>query len=319
MRKVIFDLDALRTLRVGIELGSFAQAADRLNRSTSAVSAQLKKLEEQAGTPILRKVGRGLQLTDAGEILLRYARRMLDLNEEAALALGSLGLAGTVRLGLQEDFGENLLSDVLGGFARSHPAVHIEARIARNAELVSRMQTGDLDLALAWEQHPKRTAHSELVGTYALRWIAAEHYQPSDAGPIPIVAMDAPCLLRKAATDALDAAGIPWKIVFTSPSLAGVWAAVAAGLGLTVRTHFGLPPRVRMLDPQACALPVLGSLDLVLHSAAAGLNPAATRLRTILLDRIGEPSQIWQREGDAPAWASEGRESALSSAKLGVR
>jgi DNA-binding transcriptional LysR family regulator len=301
MRKTNFDLDALRTLSVGVELGCFAKAADRLSRSTSAVSAQLKKLEEQAGTPILRKAGRGLRLTDAGELLMSYGRRMLELNDEAQLALGSAGLHGTVRLGLQEDFGESLLSDVLGTFARTHPAVHIEARIARNAELVSRMQTADLDLALAWQAGTATTVHAEQVGTFALHWIASEHWEKSgaaaDGEPIPIVAMDAPCLLRRVATDALDKAGIAWRIVFTSPSLAGVWAAVAAGLGVTVRTHFGLPSRVRLLKAAEYALPALGNLDLMLYSAEAGSNPAAARLRSILIDCVGGRRVDLMQEG----------------------
>src|ERR1700749_5044129 len=103
MARVTFDLDVLRSFVTGVEQGSFAKAADRLGRSTSAVSAQLKKLEEQAGIALLRKSGRGMALTDAGEVLLGYARRMLELNDEAAKAVGSTGLQGSVRLGLQED------------------------------------------------------------------------------------------------------------------------------------------------------------------------------------------------------------------------
>ena len=290
MKTVNFDLDALRTFSTGIELGSFAKAAERLNRSTSAVSAQLKKLEEQAGVPIVRKSGRGLLLTDAGELLLSYARRMLELNDEARMALGSTGLAGSIRLGLQEDFGEHLLSDILGSFARAHPAVHIEARIARNAELVSRIQMGDLDLALAWQDGGAATGQVEKVGTYQLHWIGPANRVPAGArngsGPVPIVAMDAPCMLRKAATDALDRAGIAWRLVFTSPSLGGVWAAVAAGLGVTVRTQFGVTPGLHIMTGSEHGLPALGNIDLVLHRAAVALNPAAERLRTIILENV---------------------------------
>ncbi|RUX69498.1 LysR family transcriptional regulator, partial [Mesorhizobium sp. M7A.F.Ca.US.005.03.1.1] len=132
MRRVTFDLDVLRSFVTGMELGSFAKAADRLGRSTSAVSAQLKKLEEQAATPIFRKSGRGLALTEAGETMLGYARRLIELNDEAASAIHGVELEGWVRLGLQEDFGEAVLPDVLGRFARAHPKVKIEARIARS-------------------------------------------------------------------------------------------------------------------------------------------------------------------------------------------
>ena len=123
MRRIHFDLDVLRTFVAGVELNSFAKAADRLGRSTSAVSAQLKKLEDQVGTPILRRQGRGMALTETGETMLAYARRLLELNDEAATALHGAELEGWVRLGLQEDFGESLLADVLGRFARAHPKV----------------------------------------------------------------------------------------------------------------------------------------------------------------------------------------------------
>lgn len=106
MGRVTFDLEDLRSYVTGIELGSFAKAAERLGRSTSAVSAHLKKLEQQVGTPILRKAGRNMVMTEAGETLLGYARRLLELNDEAAAAVRGLDLHGRVRLGLQEDFGK---------------------------------------------------------------------------------------------------------------------------------------------------------------------------------------------------------------------
>ena len=145
-----FDIAFLRSYVAGIDLGSFARAADKVGRSTSAVSAQLKKLEEQAGMPLFRKDGRGLALTPAGEVLLGYARRLLELNDEAAVALRGAELEGWIRLGLQEDFGEALLPDVLGRFARAHPKVRIEAHVARNTALMEGLAMGQLDLALLW-------------------------------------------------------------------------------------------------------------------------------------------------------------------------
>lgn len=289
MRKINFDLDAMRTFSVGMELGSFAKAADRLGRSTSAVSAQLKKLEEQAGTPLVRKCGRGLALTDAGELLLSYARRILELNDEAWMAVGGMELEGRVRLGLQEDFGEHLLSEMLGRFARSHPAVRIEAKVARNAELLSQLQAADLDLALAWHAG-QGTSHMDTIGTYALQWIG-----PADRSllrwqekrePVPLVAFDAPCVMRTAAVQALDRAGIPWRLVFTSPSLGGVWAAVAAGLGVTVRTRFGMTAGLRVVAAHEWGLPPLPPIGLALHSAEAEMTPACVRLHEIIRESI---------------------------------
>ncbi|ACS57831.1 MULTISPECIES: LysR substrate-binding domain-containing protein [Rhizobium] len=289
MRRTIFDLEVLRTFSTGMELGNFAKAAERLGRSTSAVSAQLKKLEEQAGTPIFRKAGRGLALTDAGETMLGYARRLLELNDEAAAAVNSVELEGWVRLGLQEDFGETLLPDVLGRFARAHPKVRIEARVVRNAELLERVTSGKLDLALAWSDGTL-TAHCERIGEVPMRWIGPAEGQPAwqaaSGEPMPLASLEAPCLLRSAATKALDEAGISWRLAFVSPSLGGLWAATAAGLGLTIRTPVGLPAKVRPLAPGAIGLPDLPKLGLVLHRAEAEPQPAAARLAELVLQSV---------------------------------
>jgi DNA-binding transcriptional LysR family regulator len=289
MRRTIFDLDVLRTFATGMELGNFARAANRLGRSTSAVSAQLKKLEEQAGTPIFRKAGRGLALTDAGETMLTYARRLLELNDEAAAALHSVELEGWVRLGLQEDFGESLLPEVLGRFARAHPKVRIEARVVRNAELLERVSAGKLDLALAWSDGTV-TAHCEPIGEVPMCWIGPGHATPdwraASGEPMPLASLDAPCLLRSAATKALDEAGIAWRLSFVSPSLGGLWAAAAAGLGITIRTPVGLPATVRMLSPDDIGLPDLPKLGLMLHRAEAKPEPAVARLAELVLQSV---------------------------------
>jgi DNA-binding transcriptional LysR family regulator len=280
MGRIDFDLDVLRGFVTGVELGSFARAADRLGRSTSAVSAQLKKLEEQAGAPVLRKSGRGLALTPTGEMLLAYARRLLELNDEAAAAVRGVDLEGWVRIGLQEDFGENLLTRILGDFARAHPRVRIETRVARNAELLELVRTGKLDLALAWDSG-ERSPHCELLAQLPMSWIgAAADKMPClmPGEPVPLAVFEAPCLMRSAATAALDRANIPWRIAFTSSSLSGIWAAAGAGLGVTVRTRAGLPESLRIID----GLPALPNVGLVLHRAEAEPAQVVQRLAEIV-------------------------------------
>ena len=292
MRRITFDLDVLRTFVTGVDLGSFARAADRLGRSTSAVSAQLKKLEEQLGMPVLRKEGRGMVMTPAGESLLGYARRLLELNDEAATAVRGAELAGSVRLGMQEDFGEHILTEVLGRFARVHPKLRIEASVARNADLLALLASGRLDLALAWDhagvpQPPPQPRRTREVARVPLRWIVAKDGAApslSDGEPLPLVVFDSPCLMRSAAMEALDRAGIAWRIAFTSPSLGGVWAAVAAGLGVTVRTGVGLPPSLRILEQGG--LPPLPVIGLHLHRGEAELNAPAQRLHDIVLQAL---------------------------------
>lgn len=292
MPRTTFDLDDLRSFATGVELGSFAKAADRLHRSTSAVSAHLKKLEEQVGTPILQKSGRRLVPTPAGEVLLSYARRLLDLNDEAAAALTGAAQQDHVRLGLQEDFGEGLLSDVLNRFAGLHPHVRVELTLARNARLIHGVQSGALDLALAWQQ-PGEAASSRAVGELPLCWIGpARGARPAMRDDtVPLVALEAPCLMRSAATDALDAAGMRWRVVATSPSLAGVWAAVKAGLGYSVRTRAGLPADLRVTS----RLPRLPTIGLQFYRSASSAHAPARQLEAMILDSLSKHLPRWRR------------------------
>ncbi|KVW69434.1 LysR family transcriptional regulator [Burkholderia ubonensis] len=308
-----FDIAALRSLVAGMDLGSFAKAADRVARSSSAVSAQIRKLEEQAGTPLFVKSGRGLALTDAGDAMLRYARRMIELNDEAAAAVRGVSLDGWVRIGLQEDFGEAILPGVLGRFARAHPKVRIEARVAHNAELLERLDANQLDLALVWGD-PASAAFvartgidSEEIARVPMRWIGAAGSGAAgsatagdgDAGepsvrlpdePLPLVVFDRPCRFFGAATDALDRVGVPWRVAFTTPSLAGLWAAASAGLGLTVRSHYGLPASVRLLDAAPLGLPELPSVPLMLLRRASSATPTVDRLARIMTQAVSGAS-----------------------------
>ncbi len=185
--------------------------------------------------PLFRKDGRGLALTPSGEVLLGYARRLLELNDEAAVALRGAELEGWIRLGLQEDFGEALLPEVLGRFARAHPKVRIEAHVARNTALMQGLSMGQLDLALLWggaciadvAQYPP--PQRQQIAEPAMRWIASSSlaWRPESGEPLPLITFDRDCLFQRCATQALDGAGIAWRTAFTSPSLAGLWAAAA--------------------------------------------------------------------------------------------
>lgn len=281
MRRPAFDLDVLRTFVTGVEYNSFAKAADRLGRSTSAVSAQLKKLEEQVGTPLLVKSGRGLMLTPMGESLLSHARRLLELNDSIFQTLHENQTAATVRIGLQEDFGEHFLSDILRQFVAVYPRVHLEVRIARNAELLALVDSGGLDLALAWDTG-HTSPNATRLGETQMHWIGARN-MPANS-PLPLILFDAPCVLRSAAIEALDEAKIAWRIALTSPSVAGIWAAVGAGLGLTLRTRIGLPGHLAIVP----GLPAVPTLGYVLHVANERPAPASGFLATLITERLQE-------------------------------
>lgn len=280
------DMDVLRTLVAAQELGGLGRAARRVGRSQSAVSQQLRKLEEQAGQPLFRKQGRGLALTEAGDVVLRYARRILELNDEAVAAVQGTAVEGVVRFGMPSDFAETWLPAALGRFKRAHPSVRVEASVDRNAALLERLESGQLDLVLLFGRGARSDA--ERLATVPMVWIGREAGQRCDAeAPVPLVLFEPPCVFRDTAIAALEAAGMPWRVAFTSPSLAGLWAAVDAGLGVTVRTAPSRPAHLAVLD-KAAGWPALPLTDLSLHAAGRRLSPATERLKDILLDTVPE-------------------------------
>lgn len=289
MRKPTLDLDILRSFAAGVELGSFAKAAERLGRSTSAVSAQIRRLEEQTGTAIFRKTGRGLGLTNAGEVLLSYAHRLLDLNDEAIVAVNGTAAERWLRIGLQEDFSETLLPRILLRFASAHPKVRIEARVARNTELIDLVATGRLDFVIVWDndinssQDPERT----MIATAPVRWIGPYKYKLDwGSGFLPLVTYDENCWFRSIATTALRRIDRSWRIALTSPSLAGIWAGVSAGLGVTIRTPLGLAPDVKVLDETEYGLPRLGSISVAIRRKNVMRDPLSDRLESIVVEEV---------------------------------
>lgn len=259
-----FDLDALRSFVTGIECGSFAQAASRLCRSTSAVSAQLKKLEQQCGADLMVKRGRHLALTQNGEIIMGYARRLLALNDEAQRALQGERLQGEIRIGMQEDFGESLMPGILGEFKRHHPGMRIIARVDRNRALLNALNDNMLDMALLWQAESIQR-EGKTIGQCRLEWITHPQLDIAtllaEGKPLPLVMLESPCLMRSRSIDCLDRANIAWQVVFISHSLSGIWAAVQAGLGITVRTRIGMPGNLRVAGS---LLPSPGSLGISL-------------------------------------------------------
>ena len=276
------DLDALRSFVTGIESGSFARAAQQLCRSTSAVSAQLKKLEAQCATPLVSKQGRRLQPTASGELLLSYARRILALNDEAFYAVKGELLQGEVRLGMQEDFGESLMPGILSQLSRQHPGLKMTARIDRNRALTDELHARGLDMALLWQPE---ACHPNLLRECELEWISHQDFaiRPflEKGEPLPLVMFETPCIMRERATAALDRAGIPWRIVFISYSLGGIWAAVQAGLGITVRTRVGMPENLQRVCGE---LPSPGSLGIELRQTS-GPTDAARQLLQQLIEK----------------------------------
>ena len=273
------DLDTLRTLVVAADLGGYGQAAARLGRTPSAISLQMKRLQEDVGATLFRKEGRGVALTEAGEIVLSYGRRMLAINDELLDTIRGASLAGNVRLGCSQDFAETILPGVLSQFTKLYPLVQMEVRIEGNAALVEAVQSHQLDLALAVGQADQPTA--EILGELELVWIAGQEFSAQSDRPLPLVLLGPQCAFRKEAIRRLDAANRSWRIAAVSPSLAGLWACAIGGLGITARSSLGLPAKL-VWEQDRFDLPALSAFPVTLHAQPGALSDGVERLRAII-------------------------------------
>lgn len=282
--RTTFDMNALRTIVAGAEMGSFARAATRLGRSQSAVSMHLKKLEEQTGRPLFRRNGRGLVPTEAGDALLAYARRIIALNDEAAASLGAMAAVASVKLGLPQDFAEDVLPEVILRFSRQWPLVHIEAFAGRNYALENDVQAGRLDVAIAFSRAGSETQGTR-IASLPMLWLGGkESGSAAVDDAIPLVLFDHPCLFRQTVLETLESGGPRWRLALTTPSLPGVWAALRSGLGITIRVAHRMPVGIRDVRREL-GLPKLPRADVRLFAGGA-LSPAASDLRDILADVI---------------------------------
>jgi DNA-binding transcriptional LysR family regulator len=288
MNMANLDLDTLRTLALAADLGGYGQAATRLGRTPSAISLQMKRLQEDVGASLFRKEGRGVALTEAGEIVLRYGRRMLAMNDELLDTIRGASLAGNVRLGCSQDFAETVLPDVLSQFTKLYPLVQMEVRIEGNGALVEAVQKNQLDLALAVGQAEHPTA--EILGELELVWIAAQEFTSRLDQPLPLVLLGPQCAFRREAIQRLDDAKLPWRIAAVSPSLAGLWATAIGGLGITARSSLGLPAKL-VWDREMFDLPILPAFPVTLHAQPGARSDGVERLREIIRQSTSEVLQ----------------------------
>lgn len=228
------SVDFLRTFVAIADAGTFAAAAERVGRTVSAVSLQIDRLEDQVGRALFQKSGRRMEPTSAGRQLLDHARTILAANDAAVSAMSSDRLSGTVRLGVLHDGIEAAAATVLADFMATHPEARIEVVVDTSQALVDAMEAGKLDQAIAFQVNTRLPR--DTLGLVPMRWIGNRQRGLLDERPLPLVMLEEPCAFRRAAVAALDEAGIPWRIVLVSASLAAVRAAVGAGLGITVRT-----------------------------------------------------------------------------------
>lgn len=261
------DLDLLRTFVTIADTGGFTRAGDQLGRTQSAISLQVKRLEDMIGRTVFERSSRALRLTTDGERLLSHARQMLRLNDEALADMLEPDVAGLVRLGVPEDFATVHLPTVLAAFTAAHPRVELEVTCDLTLNLLDRFRTGDFDLVLV-KREPAAPLRGVRVWREPLVWVGRDRSGVADLASVPLIVSPQPCVYRKRAIEALEEAGKRWRIAYTSTSLTGTQAAVKAGLGVTVLPREMVPSHLAALGRDS-GLPELDETEIALIEAAA--------------------------------------------------
>lgn len=272
---------------------SFTRAAATLNRTQSAVSMQVKRLEEQLGAELFRRTRASVDLSAAGERLLGYARRILSLNEEALDRVREHRVEGRVRIGVMDDYGTLFLPVLLARFIANYPLIDVEMETGLTSTMIDRIgKTYNIVIAM----HPEGHSEGELLRREQAVWAASAEHRVEALDPLPVALYPQGCLFRSWATQALDKANRPWRLAFVSHSLSAVEAIAAQGLAVTVVKSGTFPSRLRRLSERD-GLPKLPRAEIRLHRARK-LSRAATLLADHLVESLAEPvrSKVGRRK-----------------------
>ncbi len=295
------DTTLLHSFATLARTGSFSRTAQIVGRSQSAVSAQIKKLEEQVGVRLVARDRRNVALTSDGESLLAYAQQILRLSEAMVAHFRDPGLAGEVRFGSPEDFATHFLPGLLAAFSEAHPQVFLSVTCDLTLRLVNHLATGYLDLAIIKQNPDNPYPGAQPLWREPLAWVGAPSLDrqlglteaaaalPHGDQFIPLALSPQPCVYRQRCLDALGAQGRRWMVTYESPSFAGVTAAVRAGLGLTVMPRSLVPEGLMAFDAGE-GWPGLMEAELCLL-ARPQTGPAVQALAEFIHKRVGSDRQ----------------------------
>jgi DNA-binding transcriptional LysR family regulator len=275
----VFDPVQLRSFLAVAETGGFTSAAHRLGLRQSTVSQHVRRLEEAAGRRLFLRDTHSVELTGEGEVMLGFARGILDAQERASAYFARSPVRGRLRFGASEDFVLSELPQVLRTFRRTHPQVDLELTVGLSGVLHEQLAAGGLDLVLA--KRLGQGGGGRLVWREPLVWVAAGDFRLEPEQPVPLIVYPPPSITRARAMRVLDEAGRPWRIACTSGSLSGVRAAALAGLGVMAHARGLVPDGLRQVG--AGVLPELGSTEFVLTGGRAAEREPARSLGEAIL------------------------------------
>ena len=241
----LLDIDQLRTFIAIAETGSFTKAAEVVHKTQSAVSMQMKRLEERIERPIFARDGRASKLTEDGSRLLDYARRLVKLNVETMAAFSDAALSGRVRLGVPDDYADRYLPEIMARFSRAYPSVELTVVCEPTVDLLNRIDANEVDLAIVTNCESKRA--SETFRRERLLWVTSNRHSIHLEPRLPLALGRPSCTWRRTAIERLESIGRPYRVLYSSSNAGVVAAAVLAGLAVSVLAESGLRPGMRVL------------------------------------------------------------------------
>jgi DNA-binding transcriptional LysR family regulator len=274
------DPDLLRSFLAVAQSLSFTQAAQRLGLRQPTVSQHVRKLEEVVARPLFIRDTRSVTLTADGEAMAGFARTILAAHEQAAGYFSGSGLRGRLRFGVSDDLALTALPRILRDFRQLYPRIDLELTVAQSGALYRRLESGHLDVAFV--KHDVGDGGGRLVRRDRLVWAAVQGLRLSADRPMPLVVYQAPSLSRSRAVEALDRAGLPYRITCTVRGVNGILAAARAGLGVAIFARSLVPDDLVEL-PASADLPELGEIDLVLLTNPRAATEPAEALTTAIL------------------------------------
>jgi len=262
------DTELLRTFVAIADQGGFTRAGEVVNRTQSAVSMQMKRLEEDIlQRALFQRDGRTVSLTAEGQVLLGYARRILKLHSEVFNTLREPHMVGVVKIGTPDDYVMRFLPGILSRFAQAYPLIQVEVHCESSASLLQRK---DLDLSIVTRK--PGTEIGQILRQERFVWAEAVGFCPNETSPIPLAMFNTDCFCREWACNALDAAQRDFRVAYTSASLSALMAVVSAGLAVTAQLESLITPDLRILG-EAEGLPQLPSASIVLLRNPQSVSP----------------------------------------------
>lgn len=259
------DLDQLQSFCAIADCGSFTEAARRVNKTQSAVSMQIKRLEERLGQSLLTRDGRGVALTLHGEALYARARKMLRTNAEILDHFSDGDLSGSIRFGVPDDYAVRLLPVILSSFQRTHPKIAVDVTCMSSEHLLEGMRSGRYDLIVFTQGTDQN--YGELFRTEKMFWVASHGGRALASEPLAIACGTQNCGWRKDAQEALDRTSIDYRIAYTSSNATAISSAVLSDLAVGFLPESALQPGMRVVNEER-GLPRLGDAQIALMRAS---------------------------------------------------